>query len=242
MIDSKVIAHRFGAGLAPESTLAAMNKSLELGVRWVEFDASLLKDGTVIVFHDDTFDRCTNATGPLCEQDWQSVQKMDAGSWFDPTFKGEGVLELGQALQELNEKGICINLEIKVNADEQIKLVESVLALTNKFWSRPDDLIYSSFNHSALLHLRKLDQKANIGHLFEGVPPNWRVQTEAVSALTVHADADVITPEQIHEIKAANYPLYAYTVNDFQQAQDLFNLGVDGVFTDFPNHFPVSDF
>jgi glycerophosphoryl diester phosphodiesterase len=238
MIDRKVIAHRFGAGLGPESTVAALNNALDLGVSWMEFDASLLKDGTVIVFHDDTFDRCTNATGVLSETNWDTVQKMDAGSWFDDTFKGEKILELGQALEILDQKGVKINLEIKVNHTEEVQLVDTVLALTHKIWTRPNDLIFSSFSHCALVHLHCLDNKAPIGHLFEELPFDWLEQAQAVSALSIHVDADKITPDQIKQIKNASYLLHAYTVNDLEKAKSLFDLGVDSIFTDYPDRFP----
>jgi glycerophosphoryl diester phosphodiesterase len=235
MIDRKVIAHRFGAGLGPESTLAALNESLKLGVTWVEFDASLLKDGTVIVFHDDTFNRCTDGEGKLSDKTWEAVQQM---SYLHKKFKSEKILELGQALEILNQHGLKINLEIKVNGSEEKELVEAVHALTKKVWARPDDLIFSSFNHKALLHLRTLDDQAPIAHLFENLPSDWQKQAEAVSAISIHIDAK-IEDDKINQIKQAKYPLYAYTVNTLSKAESLFAKGVDGVFTDQPNIFPA---
>ncbi|NVK17690.1 MAG: hypothetical protein HWE30_03215 [Methylocystaceae bacterium] len=240
MINSKIIAHRFGAGFGPENTAATLERASKMGVRWVEFDASLLKDGNVIVFHDDVFDRCTDATGPILEATLEDVRQMDAGSWFDPTFKGEAILELRQALKLLNQYGMNINLEIKVNGDEGRDLVERVHTIVSQTWPNRSDLLYSSFSHEALVYLRSLDQEAQIGHLFEDLPEDWQAQAQKVNAITIHADSDEMDIDAIRGVKDAGYPLYLYTVNDAQKAESLISAGVDAIFTDHPERFPTA--
>lgn len=237
MIESKTIAHRFGAALGPENTAATLKHAVELGVRWVEFDASLLKDGTVIVFHDEEFDRCTDKTGLLKDATWDDVSQMDGGSWFSPDFKGEPILELGAALRLLDDVGMNINLEIKVNGPEHVELTERVHEIVAKNWSGKNKLLYSSFSHDALVHLRKIDSTAQIGHLFEHLPSDWQNQAEAVKAITIHADVDELSAADIQAVKAAGYPLYLYTVNDVAQGLTLLDQGVDAVFTDCPDAF-----
>lgn len=240
MIESKTIAHRFGAALGPENTAATLKRAVELGVRWVEFDASLLKDGAVIVFHDEEFDRCTDKTGLLKDATWDDVSQMDGGSWFSPDFKGEAILELGAALRLLDEIGMNINLEIKVNGPEHVELTERVHQIVAQNWSGKNKLLYSSFSHDALVHLRKIDSTAQIGHLFEGLPSDWQDQVEAVKAVTVHADVDELNAADIQAVKAAGYPIYLYTVNNVDQGLNLLDHGVDAVFTDCPDAFKAA--
>ena len=57
------IAHRGGAHLAPENTLAAFAISTALGLRYLESDVKLTADGQLVCFHDDTLDRVTTGTG-----------------------------------------------------------------------------------------------------------------------------------------------------------------------------------
>lgn len=237
MSETKIIAHRFGAALGPENTAATLKRAVDLGVRWVEFDASLLKDGTVIVFHDEEFDRCTDKTGALKEATWDDVCQMDGGSWFGHDFKGEPILELGAALRLLDNVGMNINLEIKVNGTEHVELTERVHQSVEENWSGKSKLLYSSFSHDALVHLRKIDETAQIGHLFEDLPIDWQTQAEAVQAMTIHADVDELSRADIKAVKVAGYPLYLYTVNDIDQGLKLLDQGVDGLFTDCPDAF-----
>lgn len=237
MIDSKIIAHRFGAGDRPESTAAALKNAVAAGVTWVECDASLLGDGNVIVFHDDRFDRCTNKTGRLIDANLDDVKKMDAGSWFDPIYKGERILELKEALSLLESNRLNINLELKVNGDEAQQLVDTVCKIVTQTGYNPQNLLYSSFSHEALQHLRHLDPHARIGCLFECLPKNWLQQARTVQAATIHGSVDHFDEQSIHHVKKAGYPLYLYTVNKTEQAEQLFAQGVDAIFTDFPRLF-----
>src|SRR5262245_32317312 len=63
-----VFAHRGGAALAPENTLAAFDNGLALGADGLELDVHLSHDGVVVVHHDRTLDRTTRLHGPLA--DW----------------------------------------------------------------------------------------------------------------------------------------------------------------------------
>ncbi len=56
----RLIAHRGMSSLAPENTLAAFSLCKEHNIQWFECDVDILKDGTIIVSHDDTLDRCTD--------------------------------------------------------------------------------------------------------------------------------------------------------------------------------------
>nr|MDO8084275.1 glycerophosphodiester phosphodiesterase [Candidatus Sigynarchaeum springense] len=48
----EIIGHRGCEGLAPENSLAAMRKAIELGIDRVEFDINEAKDGSLVVIHD----------------------------------------------------------------------------------------------------------------------------------------------------------------------------------------------
>src|SRR5437016_1352334 len=60
-----IAAHRGGAALAPENSLAAFRNALALGADIVEFDLHLTRDGEVVVIHDPTLDRTTTMTGAV---------------------------------------------------------------------------------------------------------------------------------------------------------------------------------
>lgn len=237
MIDSQVIAHRFGAGLGPENTRAALLESLKLGVRWFECDVCLIRNDAVVIFHDSHLDRCTNYTGETADISLTDIQQLDAGAWFSDVFRGEKVLELGEALSLLQQHNACVNLELKIHNSEDLALVEQVHRVVQSHWRFPDRLVYSSFSHLALNALRNLDSSANIGHLFATLPKNWKVLADKVKAQTIHGDVGKLSLDDIQSVKDAGYPVFLYTINDREIAENLIAAGVDGVFTDFPNLF-----
>ncbi|MGL5775977.1 MAG: glycerophosphodiester phosphodiesterase, partial [Aeromonas veronii] len=74
----QIIAHRGASGLAPENTLKAMAKALELGASAIEIDVQAA-DGELWVFHDRRLERCTNGKGVLTEQSRAYLEQLDAG-------------------------------------------------------------------------------------------------------------------------------------------------------------------
>ena len=79
------IAHRGFSGAAPENTLAAFKKAMEVGSDMIELDVHLSKDGQVVVIHDDTLKRTTGGNGKVADFNLQELKQLDAGKWFGST-------------------------------------------------------------------------------------------------------------------------------------------------------------
>ena len=99
-----VFAHRGGAGLAPENTRGAFRQAASLGVDGCELDVRLSKDGEVVVIHDATLDRTTDADGPVSALTAAELGRVDAGSRFgaDAGFPWRG---RGHTLRSVKKKG-----------------------------------------------------------------------------------------------------------------------------------------
>lgn len=97
-----IVAHRGLLRHAPENTLANYRACLELRLGF-ELDVQRCKDGHLICIHDSTVNRTTNGTGKVTEMTLAEIQKLDAGSWFDPQFAGERVPTIDQVMQLIAE-------------------------------------------------------------------------------------------------------------------------------------------
>lgn len=105
-----VVAHRGAGSLAPENTLAAIRKGIELGVDFVEVDVRTTKDGELVLMHDDTVDRTTNGSGAVSDLAAEQIAALDAGAKFSPEYAGERVPTFAQALDLCRGKvGIYID-------------------------------------------------------------------------------------------------------------------------------------
>lgn len=238
MIASRLIAHRGCAKLAPENTLAAMNLTKKLGIDWVEIDANLMGDGSVVVFHDDTLDRLTNRSGDLKGLGFSDVVDVDIGSHFSGDFKDERILTLEAMLDVLARQGMGLNLEIKrYDHFAPMDIVIPTITAIEQCWKDFDRLIISSFDHEMLKLIYQAKPDWQLGQLWEALPDDWQATVKAIQAVSVHLDHTLLTPPKARAVKDAGLDLYVYTVNDVTEAARLFDMGVDGIFTDDPTLF-----
>ena len=99
-LDRRVLAyaHRGGAREAPSNTILAMRQALAAGATALEVDVHPTSDGHLVVCHDPWVDRTTNGAGQVGTLTFEELRRLDAGSWFDPQFKGEAIPTLREVL------------------------------------------------------------------------------------------------------------------------------------------------
>lgn len=231
-----VIGHRGAAAHAPENTLAGIRKAAALGVRMIEFDAKLTADGVPILMHDDKLDRTTNSAGPVRRAPLATIRTLDAGSWFSDAFAGEPVPTLAEALDLCLSLGLAINLEIKACKGLERQTASASLAVARDIWpgDRPPPLI-SSFAREAVATALEIAPDWPRGFLFDRRPANWKSAMAALKPTTLNTSHKRLNPAAVAKLKATGLPLLAYTVNDPARARALYEMGVDGVFSDAPD-------
>lgn len=230
----RVIGHRGASHYAPENTLSALRKAHELGISWVEFDVTLTGDSHPVVIHDLNLDRTTNGFGVINRTSLAQIRKLDAGSWFNPTFAGEKIPTLVEYLQTAQQLGLGINLEIKPGENQERETAQAVLETLQQHWQN-GQLLVSSFSILTLRALRSLDAHVPIGLLLDHWCGDWQEMIRELHCFSLHAKYRLLTPQRIHQIKEMGCRVLAYTVDDVQVAQKLFSKGVDAVFSNVPD-------
>ncbi len=76
------IAHQGGEDEFPSNTMYAFKRAVKAGADMIELDIGVTKDGHVVVRHDTTLDKTTNATGEVASKTLRQIQKLDAAYWF----------------------------------------------------------------------------------------------------------------------------------------------------------------
>lgn len=228
-----VISHRTTAGLAPENTLAGIVKARALGCAWVEVDVKLTADGVAVLFHDETLERTTNGTGAVAETPIAAIRSLDAGGWFSSDFSSEQVPTLIGALDLAQDLGLGMNVEIKPCPGREAETAYAVLDILAD-WNA-ERLLISSFDVSAL----------GLAHdLVDDIPRallsrKWNeklISTAlALDCEALHILEGELNRNNIAALKEAGLGVRAFTVNDPARAASLFGLGVDTVFSDFPD-------
>jgi glycerophosphoryl diester phosphodiesterase len=230
-----VIGHRGAAGCAPENTLAGLRQAKALNCRWVEFDVRLTADRQPILLHDSRLERTTDGRGKVSRLTLATVRRHDAGGWFGAFFAGERVPTLEEAVALLAELCLGANIELKAARGREAETGTVVADMLARLW--PSELpapLISSFHPRALAAASASAPGIPRGILFRAIPQSWRTVAERVGCTTIHADHRRLRPALVSEIREGGYPLLAYTVNDPERANTLFEWGVTSVFSDEP--------
>ena len=233
----KVIGHRGAKAYAPENTLESIETAASLGVKWVELDVKLTRDGVPIIFHDEELDRTTNGSGLVAHTDYEDIKQLEAGSWFAEGFSGVIIPTLEEAVDVLLKHGLGFNLEIKPCPGREKETAEIALDQISQIWDDFDNLLISSFQDVSLEAAMDLAPDYARGLLIGGeeMPENWKEMSEYLDVSTINIGSNLVTRQIADEIMDLEKPLLVYTVNDPIQARSLQKLGVDAFFSDNPD-------
>ncbi|WP_058503908.1 glycerophosphodiester phosphodiesterase [Legionella nautarum] len=232
----RIIGHRGASAYAPENTIAAFDRALAMGCRYLEFDVMLSADGEPFVFHDEMLKRTTNGQGEIGLVTAEYLQSLDAGGWFSKRFRGEKIPHFREALQWLTFSDVRANIEIKPYPGTSEQTTVAVLSHINRYWPQNKPLpLISSFDLAALTLCRSLAPEMPIGLLLDEWDKDWLVKAKELQCYSVHFNKRALSAARARQIKEQGYLLFVYTVNRRRQAKKLFDWGVDAVFSDYPD-------
>ena len=214
------IGHRGAAGHAPENTIAAIQKGIALGVDFVEIDVRRTADGVLVVLHDRTVNRTTNGKGQIDCLSLQEVKKLNAGN-------GEHIPTLEEVLKVAGGRaGLVLELKAKGLAHQT---VESVHAAGFK-----DPVIYASFLHDELTHVRRADPEASLMVLFGNLPRGSVASARRYEPSLVGLRHSTATRRLVETFHLADLLVFVYTANTPREIERSISVGVDGVISNFP--------
>ena len=218
------IGHRGAMGYEPENTLRSIAKALELGVDAVEIDVYNVA-GQLIVIHDRDISRTTNGEGYIENCSLAYLRSLDAG-------KGERIPTLQEVIDRVDRRA-KINIELKGNNTAKLAVVV-VLDYIKQGWSY-NDFIVSSFNHYELDLVKAIDPNLITGMLIYGLPLDYIEIAQKLSADIVISGLDYVDAKLVDLVHRKNLQVWVYTVNRPQDIITMRELGVDGIFTNYPD-------
>ncbi len=233
----KLIAHRGASAYAPENTLISFKKAHELGAKWVEFDVVLTRDEVPIIFHDEKTTRTTDQPDLIISDlTLKEVKRLDAGRWFAPEFTGEAIPTLEEVLLWMKQYQMMANIEIKPAPKQEAKTTVKTLELLKKHWTHAPYPLISSFKEESLLAAREFDSHLPLTLIKHKWETDHLNLLNSLSCKSVSLDYRYITDGTvIATIKKLGFGVMCYTVNESPFAQQLFDWGVDGIFTNYPD-------
>jgi len=216
-------AHRGASGHEPENTLLSFSKAIELGSPWIELDVHSI-EGELLVIHDDQLGRTTSGRGRLTDTSLEVLRSLDAG-------KGQQIPTLHEVIQLVGDRA-GINIELK-GPETAEPVVELLASISNDHPA--GQFLISSFEHAQLKRIRQLLPAQDLGVLFQRTESAVVTRTLDLGATRLHIPGKQVSRRIIVEAHAANLKVHVYTVDDPGEIQRMMDLGVDGVFSNFPD-------
>lgn len=242
------IAHRGGAGLAPENTLEAFRHAVALGCEILELDVHATQDGELVVAHDPTLERCTDGAGRIDALPLRDLQRLDAGHRFSPEgatfpFRGRGVRipSLQEVLTDPALRRVRLNVELKAEAPGLERALARVLrahdAVARACVGSEEDAIAERLRAALPEACHFYPREALLRFALpalQGTPPpdeGWDV----LDAPLTFEGFRVITPALLQAVAQAGKWLNVWTVDDPAEMRRLIADGVGGIMTDRPD-------
>jgi len=226
-----IYAHRGASSQAPENTMAAFVRALELGAGGIELDIHMTKDGHLVVIHDEAIDRTSNGIGKVKDLSLSELLEYDFGSWFSEDFAAERIVTLEQVIALLSDWEGVLNIEIKSGGED---IESSVLELLDKYQAI-EKVIISSFNHYTLVNIKKLNNRIKTGVLFmETLYAPWEY-AKRLGACAIHPYYRAINPEIIGECLKNGIDVNVFTVDRVEDIKNFAKASVSGIITNVPD-------
>lgn len=233
------VAHRGASGYAPENTIAAFDKAVEMKADYIEIDVQRSKDGKLVIIHDTTVDRTTNGTGNVRDLTYKQLENLDAGSWRGEQFSGEKIPTFGQILDRYRGKiGILIELkspELYPGIEESV-----VQELKKRNLDKPKNkkIILQSFNFESMKKTNQLLPNVPIGVLTSS---KTDTTPQALKDFAEYADYfnpsySIVTEDLVKNVHELGMKISSWTVRSHEAAEFLLQMKVDAIITDYPDY------
>ena len=250
------IGHRGASGYAPEHTFPAYDQALELGADYIEQDLQLSRDGVLVVLHDETLDRTArgpeeNCTGSVIDKTLEQIKTCEVGSWFNeenPQYAREEYVGLEiPTLEEVFQRygsGVNYYIETK-NPEEAPGMEEELVRLMGEYGltgpaAEGRQVLIQSFSPDSLRKIQALDPSLPLIRLYEAEEEDSESIGEDLDEARTYAvgigpSKEDVDRSLVSEAHARSLDVHPYTVNEEQEMEELISLGVDGMFTNFPD-------
>ena len=217
------IGHRGACGHAPENTLASIEKAISCACDLTEVDVRRTADGTLVLLHDERVDRTTNGRGFVAGMTLADIRKLDAGG-------GQMVPTLEEALAAASGRiGLILELKAEGLAYDACAIVRA------SGFAGP--VLYASFLHEELQHVRRADPDARTLVLFKRLPKDPPAEAVRLQATHVGLRVDTAAGPLVKAFHKARLPVFVYTVNRPADIRKMRGLDVDGLISNYPDRF-----
>ena len=221
-----VVAHRAGAKVAPENTIAALEQAIRDGAPIAEIDVQQLSDGTLIVMHDSNFKRTAGEDVCVWDAEAELLQHLEVGDRISAAYRGEKIPTLGEMLACAKGR-ICLMIELKYTGQEE-HLEEEVISLLAAY-DMTEECIIGSMNKGILQKVKELEPEISTVYIAHDLD---ETEYDLDYADSYSIEGKNLTADMVDAIHYTGKSVYGWTANSSAAMAWIEGTGADGVITD----------
>lgn len=221
-------AHRGASEYAPENTMSSFYLGLLQGANGIETDVQRTKDGVLVLFHDDTLDRVTNATGKLSDYSLEQLKNIKIEGNATTGFY-DRIVTLREFLEAFSEYDISFAIELKGEGVEA-----DTLAMIEEFGIL-EKTTFTSFQFEYIKKIKELNPKARVGWLTFSISDDVIEKLIGIAGEELAPKAESITQDLMNRCRSSDLGVRAWGVSSVALMKKMCSLGVDGMTVNFPD-------
>ncbi|MFX0113863.1 MAG: glycerophosphodiester phosphodiesterase [Candidatus Hodarchaeota archaeon] len=229
-----VIAHRGASGWAPENTIPAFQKAVELEADMIEFDIQLSADRHIVVIHDKLVDRTTNGTGKVIDMTLAELRHLDAGAWFDAQFAGTRIPTFRETLSTIPET-VQLNIELKYFDPKNGSFEQDVAAITTEF-DLLNRAIFAARHPENIIRLKEQLPGINCVLLQKERTENDYIEAmQKLNLKTAQIRRHSMNQAFINRLHSHQIKVNLFYADEPAEMKQFVTMGVDGILTNYPD-------
>jgi|LGVF01.2.fsa_nt_gb glycerophosphoryl diester phosphodiesterase len=224
-VGPEVSGHRGNSEEAPENTLIAIEKAIELGADYAEIDVAQTKDGVIVVSHDNNLKRVSGHNVNIWSSNYDDIKNFDIGSWFDPKYSDQHLPTLDEVIKLANGR-IKLNIELKPTGHEE-NLVSATMAVINNNHFK-NNCFLASLSYPALLEIEKIDPTFRTAYITAIAMGDIYLMPVDIFSI----ESNFVTPKLVDSIHKAKKEIHVWTVDNETTMKTMVEFEVDNIITD----------
>lgn len=222
-------AHRGASACLPENTLSAFFLGLRMQANGIETDVRRTKDGVLVLFHDQTLDRVTNAAGDIHDCTWEELSRVEVTGPRDSGMPGDRIVPLTDFLRYFSFRPIQFAVELK---DEGI---EREVAAALRRHHMQEKTVVTSFTFENLRRMHEAAPEFRLGWLVSEIDDRTISAFRQIGGYQLCPPADTVSESLVASLHRLDFSVRAWGVKDEARMRRAFAAGVDGMTVNFPD-------
>ncbi len=221
-------AHRGASEYAPENTLSSFYSGLLQGADGIETDVQKTKDGVLVLFHDDTLDRVTDASGKIEDYTYIEISKIKVFGNATAGFYDK-IPTLREFFEKFSSYNIHFAIELKVGDIEK-----DVINMISEF-NVTDKTTVTSFDFEWLKNVKRYDTRVRVGLLTVGDGCDKTELLKSIGGEEMAPQAKCMTSESVKFLRKQGFGVRAWGVTSVELLKKMCDVEVDGMTVNFPD-------